>query len=243
MLPLLSQAFIDPAVKGTSNVVSSGLRSASVEKIVVTSSVLAVLDPTRPAHFRYTEADWATHWQLDKTPYQLSKVLAERRAYELVEQHNAAHPERAVKLVSILPSTVTGPPVGSRVDGFSVSSIISLLDGSQLSSGISPARHGTTVDVREVAAAHVAAITKAEASGRYLVSHEQSGTQLEFIDILRERLPGRPLPDQLVNWRWTTPYNIDNTRGIQELGIHYRSVRDSIRDMVDRLLELGLITA
>ena len=110
-----------------------------------------------------TEKDWSTSTNL-KLPYAHSKVLAEQKAWQLVDEHNAAHPERAVKLVTILPSLVIGPPVGSRVDGVSVSTVVNVLNESQLETGVNPYSI-PTVDVRDVAAAHVAAIELDTAEG------------------------------------------------------------------------------
>ena len=169
------RSIIDPAVNGTATVVSAALRTPSVERIIVTSSIATFLDPSSPAGRVYTESDWNLHWPAEHAPYQLSKVLAEQKAWDLVNAHNAQPDQRhPVRLITILPSTVLGPPIGRRIDGFSVSIITDLLNGSQVEGGVFPSNF-PDVDVRDVATAHIVAAELKGANGRYIVSGTSSG--------------------------------------------------------------------
>ena len=233
---------IDPAVKGTTTVVTSALRAASVERIILTSSVITLLDPSQPAGRTYDESDWNLSWPLAHAPYQLSKVLAEQKAWDLVNAHNAqpnqAHP---VTLVTILPSAVLGPPIGSRVDGYSVNTLTDLLNGSLLDSGVYPSNF-TDVDVRDVAAAHVAAAERKEASGRYILSSRDASTHLDYVELLRPSFPKRALPSKLSGPLFFQDYTVDNSRSIKELGIQYIPREKSVQDMLAKLIEIGLVT-
>ena len=236
----VQKEIIDPAVNGTADVVAAALRTPSVQAIVVTSSIATVLDMAAPAGKVYTDSDWNEHWPLDQAPYMLSKVLAERKAWELVDQHNAAHPERTVKLVTILPGSVIGPPVGSRVDGYSVNILTDLLNGSLLEGGVLNFNF-SDVDVRDVAAAHIAAAERATAKGRYLLTRPTPTHGLDYVPLLRPLFPTRTLPTKAAGPWAFKEYRMDNSRSKTDLGIAYIDQRTSVNDMVAKLIEIGLV--
>ena len=232
---------VDPAVKGTTTVIEAALATSSVEIIVLTSSSATQIDPAAPAGKVYTEADWNNHWPVTEAPYLLSKVLAERKAWELVDAHNAQPGQRhPVRLVTILPTTVVGPPTGSRVDGYSVNVVVDLLNGNQLEKGVD-VFNLPDVDVRDVAAAHIAAAERPAASGRYVLSNPQPVTRLDYIDLLRPIFPTREMPSKAMGPWFLQPHTFDNGRSIRELGIQYRPLSESLHDMVAKLVDLGLV--
>ena len=232
---------VEPALKGTTTVVRSALASPSVEAIILTSSIATVFDFTRPAGYTYTEADWNDGWTVEQAPYQLSKVRAERRAWELVNAHNdqpnQSHP---VRLVAILPSVILGPPKGSRVDGYSVSILTDLLNGSQVESGVAPT-NWTDVDVRDVAAAHLAAAERTAATGRYIVSGRKPATHLDYVELLRPSFPQRAMPSKAQGPWLMQDHTFDNSRSIRELGLHYTPQEQSVNDMLAKLIDIGLV--
>jgi len=156
---------VDPAVKGTLNVLQSAKKVKTVKRIVVTSSLGAVAT-MKSMPYVFTEADWNLESSLTVEPYRYSKKLAEAAAWNFAKQ-----PENnSLELVVINPSFVLGPPVSSRVDSESVTRISSMLSGAYLEKGVPPYALGC-VDVRDVARAHILAIEVEKAAGnRYLVS-------------------------------------------------------------------------
>lgn len=75
---------VEPAVHGTENVVKEALKSKTVKRIIVTSSMAAVKGD-RPSGHVYTEKDF-NDTVTEKDPYMYSKVLAEKKAWELINQ-------------------------------------------------------------------------------------------------------------------------------------------------------------
>jgi nucleoside-diphosphate-sugar epimerase len=232
---------IDPAVKGTANVVSTALRTPSVERIVLTSSTATIVSMAKAEGYRYTEADWNDDWPVARAPYQLSKVLAERKAWELVDAHNAvANQPHPVRLVTILPSVVIGPPIGHRVDGVSVNLLTDLLDGSLVESGVRPVNVGD-VDVRDVAFAHVAAAEVPNACGRYIVSSTDVSNRLEYARIVQPMFPDTTMPSKAAGpWLFKT-HTMDHNKSEKELGVTYTGRETSIREMAAKLIDIGLI--
>jgi len=77
------QDLVDPALKGTLNVLQACAKAGSVKKVVLTSSVAAVFDEPISGHV-YTEKDWNETSSLKRNPYYYSKTLAERSAWDFV---------------------------------------------------------------------------------------------------------------------------------------------------------------
>jgi len=241
---------VDPALKGTLNVLQACAKSGSVKKVVLTSSVVAVYDEPVSGHV-YTEKDWNETSSLTRNPYFYSKTLAERSAWDYVEKENPAF-----ELVVINPGTVIG---ASLVPSLNTSNQIlhDALAGNypmimNLSWGF--------VNVRDVAHAHVLAMENEKAKGRYLCTNETLDLS-EVVSILREagysnyKLPklkmtgvvGNALAKILVS---TRPKGIrtfvrtnvgrivhyDNTKIREELGMTFRPVKESIREAAEDLI-------
>ena len=184
---------VDPALNGTVHVIESALSVETIKKIVLTSSCAAARRPDLDDSHVVTEADWNDSASLDHFPFAYAKVLAERKAYELVDHHNLHNPDQSVTLISILPSWVIGPPVSALTDSLTVKVIKSWLDGSLLDTGVSDMQVNA-VDVRDVAKAHMAAIERPMIQGRYIVSLPEVTTPLEMIDMLKKLYPERKFP-------------------------------------------------
>lgn len=243
---------VEPAREGTRNVLAS--LPGSVRRVVLTSSVAAVYGDTRECTERGGRLD-ESHWNTTSTPthepYAYSKTVAERLAWEIAGKQDRW------RLVTINPSFVMGPSLSPRVDGTSVDTFLRLVDG-RLRSGVWQEIYGW-VDVREVAFAHVEAAVRPDAEGRHIVSAETLGFW-DVIPWLREDVPGAKLPLMRVP-RWLGlamgplngfsmrhvrdsvewPLAFDHTRSRERLGVVYRPVRETLRDMAAQLRRDGLL--
>ncbi|HRI65459.1 MAG TPA: SDR family oxidoreductase [Polyangium sp.] len=148
---------VDPAVKGTVSALSACVKSGTVKRVVLTSSMAAITDEPDSDHV-LTEKDWNTRSTLDRNPYYLSKMLAEKEAWNFVEQKKPSF-----DLVTINPFIVIGPSIGPTVSE-SNQMFVDLVNG--VYPGIMNLTWGF-VDVRDVAKAHLLALGP-KASGRYL---------------------------------------------------------------------------
>ena len=149
---------VDPARKGTTNVLSACAKEPSVKRVVLTSSMAAITDEPEGDHV-LTEDDWNTKSSLSRNPYYFSKTMAERAAWDFV-----AEKKPAFDLVVVNPFLVIGP---SLSPGLNTSNqlFVDLLKGTY--PGIMNLTWGF-VDVRDVARAHVAAMKTPGAKGRYI---------------------------------------------------------------------------
>jgi dihydroflavonol-4-reductase len=153
---------VDPAVLGTKNVLEAARAAASVERVVLTSSMAAITDEPEDERV-LTEADWNVQSTLQRNPYYYSKTLAERAAWSFMESERPSF-----DLVVINPFMVIGPS-RSRSINTSNQLFVDLLKGAY--PGVMNLTWGF-VDVRDVADAHVRALETPSAHGRYITAGE-----------------------------------------------------------------------
>jgi nucleoside-diphosphate-sugar epimerase len=256
-LPKHEDELIVPARDGTLRVLRAA-REAGVKRVVFTSSFAAVgygYSATRKEVF--TEADWSV---VDKSqgitvpPYQKSKAIAERAAWDFIEKEGGE-----LELAVVNPVGVFGPVIGNDV-GTSVQIVKKLMDGSvpgcpQVSFGV--------VDVRDIADLHIRAMNDPKAKGERFLGVNDKGVVsiLDIGRIIREKRPekAKKVPTmQLPNWlvkvvalfdpsiRQIVPelgrtLEISNEKAKSVLGWTPRSTEESIVDTVDSLVKGGLL--
>ena len=172
---------VGPAVEGTRRALTAALH-AGAERIVVTSSMAAIAYGHSNPEGPFTEADWTQLEGRGVTPYIESKTRAEREAWSLVE----AAGDRS-RLVAINPSVILGPLLDDD-PGTSGEIVVRLLRG-----GIpaAPRLKLNVVDVRDVAALHVTAMTAPEAWGKRHIVSEGTLSLIEAGQIVGKAIPDR----------------------------------------------------
>ncbi len=239
---------IVPAREGTLRVLRASL-AAGVERIVVTSSVAAVRNGPHdgPADRPLTEQDWSDPDDTSLTPYTRSKTIAELAAWQYAREQGAE-----LRLVTVAPGAIVGPLLGSD-RSYSLEAIERLLQGRM--PGL-PRLGFSFIDVRDVAALEVGALTAPDAGGQRLIA---AGEFLWFSDvaaILREELgadarkvPTRQVPNFIVRAMalvdpsvrsvagelgQRTTYSLENAR--TRVGWEPRPVRETIAECARSLL-------
>ncbi len=247
---------IDPAVKGTKNVLMTANNTESVSRVVLTSSVVAIfgdaVDKFNTKNGVFTEREWNTTSSLTHQPYSYSKTLAEKEAWKLAGEQNRWD------LVVINPGFVMGPSQSKRTDSTSIDFMRSMVNG-KFAMGV-PDFYFAMVDVREVARAHVNAGLLEKASGRHALVTETVNA-LDVADMLRDnfrnrfKIPKRKLPNLMIylfgpfqgfGWKYLRknlgiPFYIDNTYSKTDLGMEYRPIRETLTGHVEQLERDGLI--
>ncbi|WYZ37036.1 hypothetical protein EsH8_II_000542 [Colletotrichum jinshuiense] len=241
--------FLDPAVKGTTEILRGVARKApSVRRVVVTSSMAAVIDVARPAVSSppkvYTEKDWCEISRRDaettehpQLPYVASKTFAERAAWELVAEETPGF-----DLVTINPPMVYGPVYDASVfaspEGLNQSNfnLYSGFLGPELTpeSPVPPEGLHLYVDVRDVARAHLLAATRPAAGGNRFVVSPGGVSSQKIASILRERLPGLqgriPRGDPEKTALPEGIFGVDSSLSREVLGLEYTKLEDTFLD-------------
>jgi len=244
---------VRPALDGTRNVLNSVNATPSVKRVVLTSSVVAIHGDNIDMKGRdaFTEEDWNTTSSVDHQPYPYSKTVAEKAAWEIADAQDRWD------MVTIHPGLVLGPALTTASKSGSMTTMKSFIDYS-LTTGAPDVALGT-VDVRDVARAHIAAGFTPDAHGRY-ITNAQTMTMLGIGRVLRKRF-GRSYPfpyttipkpmfrliapaagfsrefvDKNVGW----PLKFDNTRSVTELGLEYRPVEETLGDHFQQMIDDGV---
>ncbi|KXZ43332.1 hypothetical protein GPECTOR_94g654 [Gonium pectorale] len=247
---------VDPAVKGVENVIASIERTPSVTRLVLTSSIAAIMwsnpNKCRPGHHQYDETDWNGLASETVMPYAYSKTAAERRAWEL------ARGQSRWSLVAMCPGLVLGPPLSSRTDSESVALVQRLVAGEMWPAA--PPGGLSCVDVRDVAAAHCLAAVHPGAKGRYALvgadtdMRSLAGTVAGLYPGGRVWRPAFLLPRWLMvalaplvglpkdSAQYTMGFSssFDTSKVRTELGLAFTPIEVTLRDMVEDLAARGL---
>jgi dihydroflavonol-4-reductase len=189
------EALIRPAREGTLRVLKAAAK-AGVARTVLTSSTASVMYvPPKPGRAPLTEEDWSDLAFPRIQPYARSKMLAERAAWDFM-----ARDKPAMELAVINPGFVLGPALDGDLST-SIAVIQLMLRGKYPAV---PRLHFPTVDVRDVADLHVAALSAPKAAGQRFLCAERSLWLIEIARAIRAavpeatRMPTRQLPDFLV---------------------------------------------
>lgn len=189
----------------------------------------------RESHFNETST-------VQHNPYHYSKVMAEKEAWKMYE----AQEQKRWHLVVLCVGLVLGPTPAASSESGSLFLMDELLSG-WMFYGV-PDLCFTAVDIRDVAAAHISAAEATRATGRYIVSPPTTISFLQISTHFKKQrngslwLPAHVLPTSLVKivgplfgltQKWMSRnlgvrFTVDNTRGVNELGLQYRPVKDTL---------------
>jgi nucleoside-diphosphate-sugar epimerase len=229
-MPADKMELVRPAVEGTTRALDAAFAS-KVERVVLTSSMAAVMyghpkSRTQP----FISADWTNLEGRDVNAYVESKTRAERAAWQIAERHG-----RTGDLAVINPGAILGPLLDED-PGTSAALVQRLLNGSMPAA---PNFAFVIVDVRDVAALHVAAMTREDAGGRRYPAGNGTYTLMELGVMLRSELPDRArklprvqAPDWLV--RLLGVFDRDVRGNLGELGVVKRTEALDARALLGR---------
>ncbi|KAG0475381.1 hypothetical protein HPP92_015067 [Vanilla planifolia] len=223
---------LDPAVKGTINVLRAA-RDSGVRRVVVTSSISAIIpNPAWPADVVKDESCWTDleYCRQNEIWYPASKTLAEKAAWDFAK-------ENEVDLVVVNPGTVMGPIIPPSINA-SMLMLLRLLQG--CSEHYQDFYMGS-VHVKDVALAHVLLYENSSASGRHLcvesIAHF-SDFASKFAQLFPEyNLPKFPKDTQPGLLRAQNP-----SKKLINLGMQFIPMEQIIKDSVESLKSKGYIT-
>jgi nucleoside-diphosphate-sugar epimerase len=240
---------IDVAVKGTQNVLDSVARTPSIKRIVMTSSIAAVMSYDQQGK-TYTEDDWCTSDDIWLDPYGMGKTQSERLLWQFVDKH-----ADRVQAVAINPSVVIGPPLARHHVRSSLAFIRDLVGWTY--PACAPMRLHL-VDVGDVSKGHVRALTSDKAAGQRIIFSDRQMSILEISRVLSRqyKTPTRVLPklilyvaaylDKRFSYRLARAsanlhYEFRSDRPTELLGISLRNTEESILEAAETMVEKGWV--
>lgn len=250
------EELIRPAKEGTRNVLESAKRNPTVQRVVLTSSVVAIYgdnaDIALAPGGMFTEKEWNVTSSAEHQPYAYSKTLAEKEAWTIAKEQDQWD------LLTINPGWILGPSVSRRKDSMSINTMIQFGDGS-FKTGV-PELYNGIVDVRDVASAHIKAGYTPEASGRHIVVSVEA-TLFDIAKILQKQFgddypfPRRQAPKFLF-WLiapamgYTRKYasrnvgiqiKFDNSYSKTDLSMSYIPIEQTVKEHFQQILDDGLL--
>jgi nucleoside-diphosphate-sugar epimerase len=254
--PKTAEEVISPARDGALRVLKAAAK-AGVKRVVMTSSTSAVLyGHKRDGSKTFTEDDW-TALSDDVSPYDQSKAIAERAAWDFVK--SLPENER-FELVTINPGVVLGPVLGASE--FSISGeVVRKLLAAEVP-GL-PDLGWAAVDVRDVADAHVIAMTHPKAAGERFILAIEHATWQQIAQILASRynpkgfkVPTRKVPNFVLKivslWDKTAAMAVPELGQRQDvscekarkiLGWKPRNLETMVVDMAESMIQLGIVSS
>lgn len=248
---------IVPAVEGTRNILHEASKTPGIKRVVQTSSAVAIYGDAKDADDIpgriFTEEHWNETSSEDHQPYSYSKTLAEREAWKMAESQDQWD------LVVINPSFIMGPYLGDNLNSAS-NDFIKRYGKGDLKLG-APELYWGVVDVRDVAAAHVKAALGEGKSGRYILS-AQVESALSIGEMLAEEFgsayafpkrfipkpliilmgPANGMPRKMLRRNIGYAFGLDNRRSIEQLGINYRNVKDTVAEHFQQMIEANVFS-
>lgn len=216
---------IIPAREGTLRVLRAA-KNAGVKRVVLTSAFHAVSWGHKHSDHVFTENDWTILDGPGVDAYGKSKTLSERAAWEFIKAEGGA-----MELATMLPVAVMGPVMGKDISG--ANHIIQRMLNRDMPAF--PNLFIPIVDVRDVASAHILAMTNSAAAGeRFLISNGPALALKEIGAIIRDnlgpaasRVPTRSIPDIAV--RTMSLFNPELRAFTPDLGFSKKTTNEKAR--------------
>ncbi len=250
--PKTDDELVRPARDGTLRVLKAA-RDAGVKRVVMTSSISAIMFGRGVRDKPFTEADWTDETNRnDTSPYDRAKTIAERAAWAW---HKAEG--EGLELVTVNPGLVLGPVLGSDFSA-SLDAVRKLLDGS-----IPALPHFgfNLVDVRDVAALQLLAMTTPSAAGQRFIGSCDFYWMADIAKILKQglgvkarRVPSISVANFLVRviaifdpvvrgrlYELGKPRQVSSEKARQMLGWTTRPVPETVLDTARSLQAQGLV--
>lgn len=225
---------IRPAVQGTERVLRAA-KAAGVTRVVLTSSVVAVLNEGKSGI--QDESDWCDVALPTTTAYGKSKTLAERRAWDMAAAEGLA-------LTVINPGFVLGPPLDAKY-GSSLEIVERFLKAKD---PMQPPYGLPIVDVRDVAEMHLRAAQRPDTAGKRFISAAGTLTFAEMAKILKSAYPARKIATKeapvfllrvlalfdgsirAILPKLGTVERVSNARAVTEMGMTFMAPEQALRD-------------
>lgn len=173
---------IRPAVDGTLRALRAAY-AAGIKRVILTSSTAAISGSALPSDdTSFDETNWTDPQEPGTSPYVRSKTLAEKAAWDFIRDDASD-----MQLTTINPGFVLGAPLDHK-SGTSIAVIARIL---RAKDPMLPNMGFGTVDIRDVAEAHVVAIEKPHTYGQRIMLVDRFLSVKEIAQSIKSAHPQR----------------------------------------------------
>ncbi|XP_062172418.1 cinnamoyl-CoA reductase CAD2-like [Alnus glutinosa] len=231
-VPDPEKQLLDPAIKGTINVLTAA-KEAGVSRVVLTSSFMAITtslnlpDDIVEAEDCWTDIEYCKQKGLW---YPISKTLAEKAAWDFSK-------EKGLDVVVVNPGMVLGPVIPPRLNASM------LLFGSLFQGGTEAAEDLFMgyVHFKDVALAHILLYENKSATGRHLCV-ESISNYSEFVAKVAELYPEYKVPRLPKHTQPGLSRATLVSKKLMDLGLQFIPVEQIIKEAVESLKSKGFIS-
>ncbi|KAF6174171.1 hypothetical protein GIB67_033703 [Kingdonia uniflora] len=219
---------IEPAVKGTQNVLQACLETTVKRVVFVSSDGAVLMNPNWPRDHVMDEACWSDKEYCSETKnwYCLAKTAAESKVLEYAK-------ETKLEVVTVCPSLVIGPMLQSTTNASSLVLIKVFTDGLDKLENI----FRYLVDVRDVADALLLTYENPKADGRYICSSHTIRPR-DLVEKLKKMYPHYNYPKKFSEVENEQKLSSEK---LQKLGWSYRPLEQTLIDSVQSYQDAGVI--
>ena len=238
---------VQPAVRGTLNMLEAAAKVPSVKRVIVTSSIVAVLEPgfwTDPRDHVVVSLQHRLR-DPDRIPisntriaYWVSKIKALNASEEFMEREKPGF-----ELINVMPSYVVGPNALDTKPEDILSTTNNMVFPQILGTDVAAPVTGVTVSVDDVALVHVLALNP-DVPGNISLAANSGGngyvTIEDAVEIVKRRFPeavadGRLKPTGKMTTRKVT---FDGTKTEEILGFKFKNYETQIVETTQHYLNL-----
>ncbi|XVE80275.1 hypothetical protein DITRI_Ditri14bG0127100 [Diplodiscus trichospermus] len=236
---------IDPAIRGTENLLKSCLKSKSVKRVVFTSSISTITAKDSNGNWKpvvdescQITVDHVLNAKASGWVYALSKLLTEEAAFKFAD-------ENGIDLVSVITTTVAGPFLTTGLPS-SIQVLLSPVTGDPKYSSILSAviaRMGSValVHIEDICSAHIFLMEQARAEGRYICC-ACSTPMSELINLLVQEYPSSNIQRLEAAEKKGTKLPEISSKKLTDLGFSYKhGIEDIIHQTITTCLDYGFL--
>lgn len=235
---------INPAIRGTLNVLKACLRSNTARRIVFTSSIstltaknssggwIPIVDEACQTHVHHVLKTKASGWV-----YALAKLLTEEAAFQYAE-------ENGIDLISVITTTVGGPFLTPTVPS-SIQVLLSPITGDPKMLSIMDSvnsRMGSIalVHIEDICNAHMFLMEHPKAEGRYICCI-RSCVMSELVGLLRKEYPCSTAQRSSSMEQDSIPAEISSKK-IRDMGFEFKyGIQDIIHQTIRKCVDCGFL--
>ncbi|KAJ7707355.1 NAD-P-binding protein [Mycena rosella] len=233
-----------PAINGTKNVLYATKHEPRITRVVFTSSLAAIIEPSREPGKLVVETEWnPTTYEEAKVStnapvvYRASKALAERAFWDYIKDEK---PTWAGS--TICPCATSGPPIQPLTSLAALNTSVAFmwdLASGKFKDSVPPGPP-VHVDVRDVALAHVRAVERDVAKNQRYLLVAGSHIPDEFTDVIRRHFPTLRdnLPPVDLSKARQSNFKFDASKVQRELGIQFTPLATMVVDTMNTILLL-----
>nr|XP_016439332.1 PREDICTED: cinnamoyl-CoA reductase 2-like [Nicotiana tabacum] len=218
---------VEPAVKGTLNVLKASSEANIKRAVYVSSNSALDYNPNWPKDQVKDETCWSDSEYCKATNnwYSCSKTMAETEAWSYAKQSG-------LDLVTVLPTIVWGPMLQKTTNASSLILIKLLKEGYEELEN----KSRFIIDVRDLAEALVLVYEKSEAEGRHICMAHKAKSQ-DLVDMLKRHYPNYNYPKRFTDVMEEGSYS---TEKLQKLGWKCRPLEETLIDAVESYKQAGI---